>query len=61
MMLFDPRWVRASKEGIMYQGGGPERSKHVCVMIRQQGGGDGTEIKLTESKCEESHTALGVK
>jgi hypothetical protein len=27
MMLFDPRWVPASKGGIMLQGGGPEEKQ----------------------------------
>jgi hypothetical protein len=39
-MLFDPRWVRVSKEGIMQQGGGPEKKKGNLCSDNVAWGGD---------------------
>jgi hypothetical protein len=54
MMLFDPRWVRASEGGVMQQGGGPkrEREKQASPCSDNVAGGKGwhsSEIKLKKN------------
>jgi hypothetical protein len=54
MMLFDPRWVRASKWGMMYQGGGPEKKQASLCSDKVAGwrGWHSREVKPKESEHE---------
>jgi hypothetical protein len=61
MMLFDPRWVQASKD-VAGRRARKETSTSLCS--DNVAGGRGwrsREIKFKESKHEEGHVALGVK
>jgi hypothetical protein len=64
MILFDPRWVRASKVGNNVAGKRAKKKKQTSLCSGNVAGGrvwHRREIKPKESKYEEGHIALGVE